>query len=107
MKYQLYSDPNNVFLDSSFNGVIRLTPNAALELCDIAINYKSYIDYYECGFWHSDKNAYEGREVWSQGKNAMQINDILENNSLAKKSIISDIEEGYNVFEIKVSFLKF
>lgn len=102
----LYDDPNLVFKESSFNGIIKLTSDAALVLCDLAIEYGFYIDWYECGIWHEDQQGYEGHDVW--GKVFLEIksnSEIRENNLAAKENIKCDIEDGYSTFELCVKRL--
>ncbi|WP_245134838.1 hypothetical protein [Acinetobacter nosocomialis] len=102
----LYNDPNLVFKESSFNGIIRLTPDAALTLCDLAIENDCYIDWYECGIWYGDKQGYEGHDVWGKILSEIKSNSAIhENNLEAKENIRCDIEDGYNVFELCIKHL--
>lgn len=78
---------------------------AAVELCEMAINYGYFIEWYECGLLHvkNQELFYEGHDTW---KNLIDksnsYDDFLQNNRLAAYEIQQDMGDGYNVFAISL-----
>lgn len=88
----LYSDPNS-FFELKGNNLMRLTPSAAIELCNLLTERNIVTVCVEGGIW--DNSKFEARldAIWTGKKPPMKSMDLAKNNMKAINSIIEDSEQ--------------
>ncbi|RVU35518.1 colicin immunity protein [Rheinheimera riviphila] len=87
----LYND-SNLFFELNGNNLMKLTPDAAIELCKCLVEKDVVVVCVEGGIWHNP--GFESRldAIWTGKKPPVSRTDLANNNNNAIKSIMEDRE---------------
>lgn len=96
-------DNGDAFFKLKGNASMKLSPKAAIEVCQEAIKRKVWIIGIDGGHWLNPGFRIDGSTSWTYNKpNDYQLK-LSENNKLAIENIKEDAAEGYTAFLVTIS----
>lgn len=98
----LYEKGEDFFLLRG-NCYMRLTPNAAIEVCQEAIKQNLWILGVDAGHWFNPGFRPDGWMSWDRKKELFNQGKLIENNQLAIENIKEDEAAGYTAFIVTIS----
>ncbi len=84
------------------NASMKLSPKAAIEVCQEATKRKVYILGVDGGHWFSPGFRPDGSASWSGKTTLINQGKLLENNNLAIENIKEDEAAGYTAFIVTI-----
>ncbi|MCC8456846.1 MULTISPECIES: hypothetical protein [Photorhabdus] len=104
-KLRVYTNPNEFFtLGGSV--IMKLTPQAAIGVCEIATNKNLVISRIEGFIWHRNTGKFEARldAIWDGLMNPeSDLEKVKKNNKEAIENIREDEKSGHDVFIITIA----
>ncbi|MEK9497776.1 colicin immunity protein [Photorhabdus sp. P32] len=102
---RVYTNPDEFFALGGSVGM-KLTPQAAIGVCEIATNKNLVISRIEGFIWHRNTGKFEARldAIWDGLVNpGNDLEKVEKNNKEAIENIKEDEKNGHNVFIITIA----
>lgn len=88
----LYSEVDS-FFELNGNNLMKLTPDAAVELCKVCLDKEIIVVCVEGGIWNDKKFQARLDAIWTGKKPPLNLGDLMLNNERAIASIAEDRDE--------------
>lgn len=98
-------DNGDAFFELKGNASMKLSPKAAIGVCQEAAKRKLWISGIDGGHWMNPGFRIDSSASWTYNKPDDYQSKLSENNQLAIENIKSDEAEGYTAFLVTVSDL--
>jgi hypothetical protein len=93
IQYDIVYSDINLFFELNGNNLMRLTPDAAIELCNALREKDVVVVCVEGGIWNDGKFQARLDTIWTGKKPPMNPVDLAINNEKAIASILEDREQ--------------
>ena len=95
-------DNGEAFFRLKGNASMKLSPKAAIEVCEEATRRGIFISVIEAGYWHNPGFQPDMHHRWDSKTRLEREGNFKRNNELAIENIDEDTSEGYTAFIITI-----